>query len=356
MVRWWIFSIPRGYPAMSGRDVLEVPRLSFVAKDELFWKFAPDGFFLVKRAFLARIRDRGLHETLWSSLWKVTGPERIKIFLWRLARDILPFGSRLQHIFGNSSHCVLCNSGEDSPLHLFFHCDVAVQWYPLGERDIARFSTYAISLCFVLWRARNSSFHEGHHPVVPKIQHEISLLVADCSVVATPSFDQQGSILVGEEDSWGGLWSDVNVFVDAAIRGEFGIVAVLVLDRSGAVIEAATAKRKVSSPSVAELEAFHWGCCRILQSEWRNVSIFFDCQSVVKGLAAGFSPEWKARGLFDATRNLLNLLPRCHFHRIPRRLNSGVHNLAAWAASNSSYKLFSSREVAPFVATMNLGC
>ncbi|XP_030495226.2 uncharacterized protein LOC115711025 [Cannabis sativa] len=373
------------FPSMV-RDALEVPRLSMTATDELFWEAAPDGRFTVKRAFLARIRGRGTLEPLWRSLWKVSGPERIKIFLWRLARDILPFGNRLQRIFGNSSQCVLCNSGEDSASHLFFHCDVAVQvwrsgpwgfcsdsmvfgdnlelvkWLlhpsgtPLGENDLVRFTIYAISLCFVLWRVRNSSFHEGLNPMVTKIQQEISSLVADCSLDRPSSLEMQRSIPAVTEANWRGLWTEVNVFVDAAIREEFGIVAILVLDRSGTVIEAVTAKRKVPTPFVAELEAFYSGCCRILQSGWVNATIFSDCQTLVKSLAAGTSPEWRACGLFQDTRNLLARLSHCQYRWIPRRLNSGAHCLAAWAADHSSFKFFTPREVAPFVATMNHGC
>ncbi|KAM6544284.1 hypothetical protein CsatB_008731 [Cannabis sativa] len=67
------------------KDVLAVPRLSLEANDELFWKSASDGSFSVKRAYLARIRDRCLNdESLWSTLWKIRGHERIKIFLCRL--------------------------------------------------------------------------------------------------------------------------------------------------------------------------------------------------------------------------------------------------------------------------------
>ncbi|KAF4361814.1 hypothetical protein F8388_016411 [Cannabis sativa] len=236
------------------KDALEVPRLPLVAKDELFWKSAPDD----SMAF-----DDNLDLVKWL---------------------VNPWGT------------------------------------PLSGSDIAKFSTYAISLCF------------------------------------PPSLEQQGQALLQVEDIWGGHWTDVNVFVDAAIRGDFGIIAILVLDRSGVMIETATAKRKASSPFAAELEAFHWGCYRILQSGWHNASLFSDFQQVVKGLAAGFSSEWRARALFDDTLSLLNQMPSCHYHWIPRRSNSGAHNLAAWAASCSSFKFFSSREVAPFVATMNLGC
>ncbi|KAF4356300.1 hypothetical protein F8388_000747 [Cannabis sativa] len=156
---------------------------------------------------------------------------------------------------------------------------------------------FSDNLDLVKW-TRNSSFHEGHSLEVPKIQHEISLLVADWSLVVPPSLDQQGLVPIPDvvKVPRDVPWTDVNVFVDAAIRGEFGIIVVLVLDRSGSVIEVATAKRKVSSPFVAELAAIHWGCCRILQMEWRNVSIFSDCQSVVNGLSAGFSPSGEPRG------------------------------------------------------------
>ncbi|KAF4361868.1 hypothetical protein G4B88_009240 [Cannabis sativa] len=358
-------------------DVIAVPRLTMDANDELFWKSSPDGSFSVKKAYLACIRDRCLiEERMWSTLWKDKGHERIKIFLWRLARDILPFGSRIQRIFGNNSHCVLCNSGDDSPTHLFFHCDIAVQvwrsgpwgfrsdsmvfsdtldmtkWLlkpygtPLIDSDLALFSKYAISLCYILWRTRNTSFHEGVRPVVASIQQAISLLVADWP-------NEETSVVIRHEEHNSSLGeflreiprSDVYVFVDAAVRGELGIAAVIVCDLSGQVLEAATVKRRVSSPFEAELAAIHLGCCRILQNSWPRVTILSDCKTAVQGLSSGQSPEWRVRGLFDDTFLLLSQMPNHHLCWIPRSWNSGAHSLAAWAASACCFRQFSSREV-----------
>ncbi|KAF4393544.1 hypothetical protein F8388_023348 [Cannabis sativa] len=359
------------------KDVIAVPRLTMDANDELFWKSSPDGSFSVKKAYLACIRDRCLiEERMWSTLWKDKGHERIKIFLWRLARDILPFGSRIQRIFGNNSHCVLCNSGDDSPTHLFFHCDIAVQvwrsgpwgfrsdsmvffdtldmtkWLlkpygtPLVDSDLALFSKYAISLCYILWRTRNTSFHEGVRPVVANIQQAISLLVEDWP-------NEETSVVIRHEEHNSSLGeflreiprSDVYVFVDAAVRGELGIAAVIVCDLSGQVLEAATVKRRVSSPFEAELAAIHLGCCRILQNSWPRVTILSDCKTAVQGLSSGQSPEWRVRGLFDDTFLLLSQMPNHHLCWIPRSWNSGAHSLAAWAASACCFRQFSSREV-----------
>ncbi|KAF4392381.1 hypothetical protein G4B88_005340 [Cannabis sativa] len=304
------------FPSMV-RDALEVPRLSMTAKDELFWEAAPDEDSASHLFF---------HCDVAVQVWR-SGP-------WGFCSDSMVFGDNLELV-----KWLLHPTGT-----------------PLGENDLVRFTIYVISLCFVLWRVRNSSFHEGLSPMVSKIQQEISSLVADYSLDRPSSLEMQGSIPAVAEANWRGLWTDVNVFVDAAIREEFGIVAILVLDRSGTVIEAVTAKRKVPTPFVAELEAFYSGCCRILQSGWENATIFSDCQTLVKSLAAGPSPEWRACGLFEATRNLLARLSHCQYRWIPRCLNSGAHCLAAWAADHSSFKFFTSREVAPFVATMNHGC
>ncbi|KAF4356849.1 hypothetical protein F8388_019508 [Cannabis sativa] len=384
---WNLVDLENWFIPSMVKDILDTPQLQLEGIDELFWKSSPDGSFSVKKAYLACVRFRCRNEErVWSTLWKVNGHERFKIFLWRLARDILPFGSRIQRIFGNSSQCVLCNAGEDSPLHLFFHCDIAVQvwrsgpwgfrsdsmifsdnldmvkWLlqpygtPLVDRDLALFSNYAISLCFVLWKTRNSSFHDGLSPVVTKIQQEISAMVADWPNVDSSLVSRQ----VEDNSKLGDFFrelprSDAYVFVDAAVRGDFGIAAMIVCDHLGQVIEVATAKRRVSSPFEAELAAVQLGCCRILQNEWPRVVLLSDCKVAVQGLSAGLSPEWRARGLFDATCLLLRQLLSLHLRWIPRRRNTGAHDFAAWAAAAGYYRLFSSREVAPFVATMNFG-
>ena len=36
-------------------------------------------------------------EKEWTSLWQVQVPSKIKIFLWRLARQSIPFGDVLHH-------------------------------------------------------------------------------------------------------------------------------------------------------------------------------------------------------------------------------------------------------------------
>ncbi|KAF4355533.1 hypothetical protein F8388_003114 [Cannabis sativa] len=82
-----------------GRQLGRVDLLSNGDKDRLIWQEFIDGSFSVSQAYLSLIKPR--------------------------LGDILPCGSRLRTVFGNESHCVLCNDGEDSLLHLFFHCPFA---------------------------------------------------------------------------------------------------------------------------------------------------------------------------------------------------------------------------------------
>ncbi|KAF4400007.1 hypothetical protein G4B88_021221 [Cannabis sativa] len=366
-----------------------IPNLSSSTPDELIWKASKDGSFSVKVAYQAIIRGRsGLEDELWKLIWRSKVYERAKCFLWKIARDILPFGSRLHQIFGNISTSILCLAEEDSPIHLFFRCDVAkqiwrsgpwgicsealvfqdnkamVRWLltpsnlPLanaGERS--RFTLYAIMVCFHLWKYRNMVFHDGIKWPIPKLQQAI---LADANSLADledveelqPHTPTVADMALGL-DTRQYPWSNFNIFVDAAVRGRSGIVALIVFDLTGQVVEAATSRHEVGSALEAELVAIREACALSARRNWANSLLLSDCQVAVAGLKARRSPDWTVRCCFDRSLQAMSTAPNSGLVWIPRKLNVAAHDLAAWAANFSCFRAFSDREVAPFVATMN---
>ena len=61
----------------------------------------------------------------WKAMWKLRLTDRLKIFLWKIAWDIIPSKTRINDVFPLSPADLiypLCNVEEDSLHHLFFRC------------------------------------------------------------------------------------------------------------------------------------------------------------------------------------------------------------------------------------------
>jgi len=64
-------------------------------------------------------------QCFWKSLWKLNLNDRLRLFLWKIAWDILPTTFRINSILPSSNRlpiCLLCKLGDDSLHHLFFNC------------------------------------------------------------------------------------------------------------------------------------------------------------------------------------------------------------------------------------------
>lgn len=121
--------------------------------DVLAWHFDPKGIFSVKTAYkvfcddqdrnarndsaASSSRDGGESEKVWSMIWNMQAPSRLKHFLWRLAHNSLALRLNLKRR-GNrvdDDRCFMCaRQGEDGG-HLFLKCKlVRALWRSAGMR------------------------------------------------------------------------------------------------------------------------------------------------------------------------------------------------------------------------------
>jgi hypothetical protein len=75
-------------------------------------------------------------ERSWTALWNIKIPSKLKVFLWRLARDSLPTADLLHHRhMAQQSSCAICGD-EDSWRHSLVNCNMARCVWALAPPDI----------------------------------------------------------------------------------------------------------------------------------------------------------------------------------------------------------------------------
>ncbi|KAF4358064.1 hypothetical protein G4B88_021813 [Cannabis sativa] len=95
-------------------SLISVDRRLLADSDSVYWKSSSDGKFSLKVAYWDLNKERVAEkDEMCSLIWKSKLHERLKLFLWKLCCDVLPFGSRLQSIFGKTPDpCMLCGQSE----------------------------------------------------------------------------------------------------------------------------------------------------------------------------------------------------------------------------------------------------
>ncbi|XP_060974630.1 uncharacterized protein LOC133039721 [Cannabis sativa] len=357
--REWIASLVQRWFVPSVASSLHlIQRLPSSQDDLLVWKDATNGMFSPSVAYKSIIKSRwGETDQIWLRIWKLQLNERLKMFLWKLCRDIIPFGNRLQRIFGNSTTCVICGAAEDSALHLFFKCPLAkAVWFASrwairsdtlnfgAPRDmvvwllspeflkgadaevLGEFLRFGVCLFDALWTARNRAFHDQISPtwrgVLAKVTSAVAYLLS-----------------AWESPTTAGAFKD--------LRAAAGIVvAISEVNLSEAMAVCYEATQPLEAELVALVHAVKWCTMR----GWNRMVIASDCQLLVLGLHARRAPDWRLAGVFWQLVEMLDALPDVKIEWTPRAGVLAAHKLAKWAILHSVSGLFSAEDLVPLVA------
>ena len=142
------------------------PRL---LKDSLIWAWTANGRFPVKSAY--KIAQKCLKESshkanagsaskndkmksLWNLIWKLKCPNKIKQFMWRSCRDILPTKHRLKargiHIEDECDQCGL----SESTRHIFWGCKLAAKVWGASRLKLPAIPKQPHEFLDLVWEIR----------------------------------------------------------------------------------------------------------------------------------------------------------------------------------------------------------
>ena len=124
----------------SAKAILAIPIHYNPRQDKLIWVPDSKGMFSIKSVHDQSFRfsiSNNPQNSHWKKLWKARLPKRLKMLLWRIGVDDLPTkvnpNRKLNHI---DPTCILCNSGDETYVHLFFECPFSRAFWALACWDI----------------------------------------------------------------------------------------------------------------------------------------------------------------------------------------------------------------------------
>jgi hypothetical protein len=194
-LNWKASSIHALFDSNSANEILKLC-ISTDPSTQYIWTPSTSGRFSTSSVYslisASRSSSNSVSSTFWKSIWKLNLNDRLRLFLWKIAWNILPTKERLGQLFPISdTHCPLCKVAADSLKHLFFDCFYAqVVWrlsfWPLDStafhfssmeawiaaiislehslgiplRDQHKFQIFASVACDILWLYRNKALHE----------------------------------------------------------------------------------------------------------------------------------------------------------------------------------------------------
>lgn len=110
----------------SAQAILSIPIHSRPYQDKLMWILDYKGCFSVKSAYQElnpHLHPPNPSYVEWRKLWKLKGPKRIKMFLWRVTVNALPTKENLMCCMDiEDTCCVLCDQECETSSHLFVKC------------------------------------------------------------------------------------------------------------------------------------------------------------------------------------------------------------------------------------------
>ncbi|KAF4363009.1 hypothetical protein F8388_020525 [Cannabis sativa] len=367
--RWFVPSVVNSWNL--------IKRLPNSRNDLLVWKDATNGLFSPSVAYKSIIKNRwGEPDSFWNRIWKLKITERLKMFLWKLCKDILPFGSRLSRIFGNNNSCVICGEVDDSAQHLFWKCPLAkavwfasrwsirsenlqfdsprkmVEWIlnpdflsGVDAGDLGEFNRFGICLIDELWTARNRAFHERVIPswrgVLARVQGAASCLFS--------AWDNRPTREVVQHDHREIYVDNLVLFVDAAFKDLRASAGIVVSNLEGSFLEAQAVNFDATQPLEAEswaiIHALYWCQTR----GWRQAVVVSDCLLLVQSLKARRAPDWRFMDVFWKLLELLDALPEVEVVWKPRAMVQPAHLVAQWAFRLSFSGFLTAEELVPLV-------
>ncbi|XP_059432574.1 uncharacterized protein LOC132165893 [Corylus avellana] len=362
---WKFSSIHALFDPVSAHEILKI-RISSDPETKYIWTPSTSGCFSTSSAYhfisdcFSNIDPSSI---CWKSLWKLNINDRLQLFLWKIAWNILPTKERLSQLFPSiaDTSCPLCKVATDSMHHLFFKCVFArVVWrnsfWPLDStafnfssmeewinliispgrylgiprEDCHKFQIFASVACDILWFYRNKAFHDNSVFDVRNVSAHINKISLEHYQAWHP--DTQVST-----ENWitpPNLWFKINF--DTVIRDSFSCQAAVCRDSKGHIIAMISQISPSCSPNLGEALAARLAVS--LASSLRLDRFILEGDSEVVILALRHldsSPDWSISSVISDILDSIPFASSWEARKVHRSANFSADYLARWVAARS---------------------
>jgi ribonuclease HI len=325
---WNVPMLQQFFLPMDIEVITSIPLSTRRMDDCWAWHFEKTGIFSVRSAYrmicnIKRTREAWIEgratssnhkeeERAWTSLWKVKVPSKIRVFLWRLAKQSIPTGDvRHRRHMAPDISCGICGQA-DSWRHSLLECNMArcvwalapdgvtehmerttepdaKQWLfsmiaTLRQEDL----TFCLVTLWAIWYAQRKAIHEDIFQIPLSTLHFVENFIRDLKIVETKKVltpserpKEQAKRWVAPEAGY------VKINVDAAVRknGNFGSVVAVCRNGDGAFMGAsAQVIHGLSDPAILESIACREALALACDLSLKQIHVASDCLEVISGL------------------------------------------------------------------------
>ncbi|KAH9715856.1 putative reverse transcriptase/RNA-dependent DNA polymerase [Citrus sinensis] len=350
----------------SEEDVARIKRIILPSSpqlDQLIWHFDKHGNYSVKSGYqlslilkspdLASSSD--LSKTHWKIIWSMEIPEKIKIFMWRAAQNMLPTAYNLwKRKAIKEPMCGKCSKEKEDGFHSLIGCKYANKVWKLTDfhqnmkmlaqqdllstlQEMGKIASMKdmeliIATCWSIWSSRNLFIFKGKEEDAQISVGRAAAVVESYRRIKIPATQIVSQNQSNNQQTWlppPNGWYKVNV--DAAIRpsNQTASLGVVIRD-SRAKVVAAAVQNTIYKGDVdcMEAEAINFGIQVAQNTNFLPMIIESDSKEVVD-LACnrkGSRTEifWKIATIQDS----LKRLGRVQIQHVSRSFNRIAHGLA----------------------------
>ncbi|XP_042958157.1 uncharacterized protein LOC122293732 [Carya illinoinensis] len=333
------------------------------SSDRLTWRCTTNGMFTVKSAYHLQVsmndsrHGQGsrppTHGALWKQLWKLKVPSKVKMFLLRAAKDILPTKANLfRRRIVESPLCPICHSFPETTAHVLWSYTAAQDVWSYGSRRLQKCRSEEqpyhelladqlsllpaeehVELALTateLWNRRNKFVFESSFISPLQVSKSVSLRKSEVEELNSQPkkqpFPTQAPVVWCKPPTdfykinWDAAIDKVNcmVGIGVAVRDWDGLVTTTLRSPKNSFLD------PLLGEALAALRAVQLG----LELGLHNVIFEGDSKLVVSGINSG-TEDWSTAGLiFLDIKKLLLSYHTWSFRHVPRQINVVAHTLA----------------------------
>ncbi|KAL6566692.1 hypothetical protein OROMI_015096 [Orobanche minor] len=366
---WDIDYIRNPFSENNAKCILSIPIRNCSGADIWSWFYSKDGQYnvksgyapglTIKNRFTASSSTTNGFRDIWRWIWNIDLPEKIKVFLWKCAKNILPVKANLTKRGVNVDPiCPRCGENEETVQHALRDCPWSsflwqisplrfggkllqhgthmTEWFSEVLKIQCKDSKRLFgALLWTLWGARNKLIFD--RKVLP--QNQCTLLATRVILERDATAIQQTEAAAIIPDIWEPPdvdWLKINS--DASLRSGCGTgVGAIIRDSRGEVLKVVSCLR-LEEVNIAEAEAL---------AVWEGVSMVktWGCRKVVIEVdnAMVFNRLKKPRTEFTYLGSLitdilqdLSFFEEVSYSLVRRTANTAAHHLASFALSFAS--------------------